>query len=201
MVVFLIVAGLFALVAGVATWAVVHLQRIEIAKSEGDLERYKLATAKEISEANARAAEARLELEKFKLPRDLSAEQLDRLRALASKFSGITFDTGAASTDPEHLFLLSQIASALKDGGWALVNWQGPGQVINGGSLGVGAGLVSIVGVGIYINPDAKPELWSAVESLKKFFDEAGIVANTGRMAVSSNTNSTAIHVMVGRKI
>jgi hypothetical protein len=201
MVVFLIIAGLFALVAGVATWAVVHLQRIEIAKSEDDLERYKLNTAKEISEANARAAEARLELEKFKLPRDLSAEQLGKLTATVSKFSGTIFDVGAASTDPEHLFLLSQIVYALKDAGWTLVNWQGPGQVISGGSIGASTGLVSIVGVGIYVNPDAKLELWPAVESLKTFFGEIDIAANAGRMAVSGNTNSGSIHIMVGRKM
>ena len=58
MVVLLIVAGFAAFAAGVATWAVVRLQRIELTRSEKEFAKYKLDTAKEISEANARAAEA-----------------------------------------------------------------------------------------------------------------------------------------------
>ena len=51
MVVFLIAAGLTALFAGVSTWAVVRLQRIELVKSEQELERYKEDAAKDIESA------------------------------------------------------------------------------------------------------------------------------------------------------
>jgi hypothetical protein len=61
MVVFLIIAGLFALVAGVATWAVVRLQRIEIANTELELQEYKLTTSKEIAVANAVGEAAKTE--------------------------------------------------------------------------------------------------------------------------------------------
>ena len=49
MVVFLILAGFTALVAGVSTWAVVRLQRIELAGTEQEFDKYKLDTAKEKS--------------------------------------------------------------------------------------------------------------------------------------------------------
>jgi hypothetical protein len=78
MVVFLIIAGFFALVAGAATWAVVRLQRIELASSEQELERYKLDTARNISEADARTAEASLKLEQLRRssgPRDINFEE------------------------------------------------------------------------------------------------------------------------------
>lgn len=81
MVVFLIVAGLFALIAGVATWAVVQLQRVEIAASEQELTKYKLDTAKEIAEANARTSEAALKLEQLRRlsgPRDINFNEFQK---------------------------------------------------------------------------------------------------------------------------
>src|SRR3954453_12195944 len=66
MVTFLIIAGLFALAAGFATWAVVRLQRIELAESAKEFERYKISAAKDVAEANERAENARLEQEKLK---------------------------------------------------------------------------------------------------------------------------------------
>jgi hypothetical protein len=79
MVVFLIIAGFFALVAGVATWAVVRLQRLEIVKSEQEFEKYKLDTRKEISDANARQKEAELklaQLRKLAGPREINFDRL-----------------------------------------------------------------------------------------------------------------------------
>jgi hypothetical protein len=65
MVVFLIVAGFFAFVAGAATWAVVRLQRIELAKSALELEQYKVDAAKDLeaakTESDAKIAVARAE--------------------------------------------------------------------------------------------------------------------------------------------
>ena len=42
MVVFLIIAGLFALLAGASTWAVVRLQSIELTKSQEEFDKYKI---------------------------------------------------------------------------------------------------------------------------------------------------------------
>jgi hypothetical protein len=42
MVISLIIAGFFALIVGAATWAVVRLQRIELAESKRELDEYKL---------------------------------------------------------------------------------------------------------------------------------------------------------------
>lgn len=65
MVGFLIVAGLFALLAGAATWAVVRLQRIELAESQSAFARYKIDAAKDVasvrSDAEAKIAVAREE--------------------------------------------------------------------------------------------------------------------------------------------
>ena len=66
MVVFLIIAGGFALLAGVATWAVVRLQRIEIAESNEALERYKIDAGKALELIKAEAARANESSEKLK---------------------------------------------------------------------------------------------------------------------------------------
>ena len=86
----------FGVLVGVATWAVVKLQRVEIAASKGEFETYKLDAGKKIAdanavgeaakasaaEANARTKEAELALEKYKQPRHLDIESfLETLKA------------------------------------------------------------------------------------------------------------------------
>lgn len=66
MVVSLIIAGFFALIAGVSTWAVVKLQRVELAQANAESDRYKIDTAKLIAEANARQKEAEVKLEQLR---------------------------------------------------------------------------------------------------------------------------------------
>ncbi len=121
MVVSLIIAGFFALIAGAATWAVVRLQRVEISESKEELDRYKLETAKEISEANARAAEAQLELEKFKAPRKLDESQVARVKALAARFPGTPFDV-SVNLESEPQNFAAQIGSLLESAGWVWKN-------------------------------------------------------------------------------
>ncbi len=66
MVISLIIAGFFALIAGVSTLAVVKLQRVELAQAKEEFERYKIDTAKVIAEANARQKEAEVKLEQLR---------------------------------------------------------------------------------------------------------------------------------------
>jgi hypothetical protein len=58
MVVFLIIAGFFALLAGVATSAVVRLQRVEIAESKEEFDEYKLTVEGKVAEARKEGIEA-----------------------------------------------------------------------------------------------------------------------------------------------
>jgi hypothetical protein len=66
MVVFLIVAGGFALLAGAATWAVVRLQRIEIAESNEALERYKIDAGSALESTKVEVARANESSERIK---------------------------------------------------------------------------------------------------------------------------------------
>jgi hypothetical protein len=58
MVLFLIIAGFFGLIAGAATWAVVRLQRIELAQSQKELEEYKLTVEGKVADAKKEGIEA-----------------------------------------------------------------------------------------------------------------------------------------------
>jgi hypothetical protein len=122
MVVSLIIAGFFALVAGAATWAVVRLQRIEIGESEQKFEKYKLETARVISEADARTKEAELKL--AQLRKELGPRQLQRdifIRELTGQPSA-PVEIMYLQDDPECFALAQQISIALKDAGWPAEN-------------------------------------------------------------------------------
>jgi hypothetical protein len=58
MVLSLIVAGFFALIAGAATWAVVRLTRLELADSKRELDAYKLTVESNVAEAKKEGIEA-----------------------------------------------------------------------------------------------------------------------------------------------
>jgi hypothetical protein len=152
MVVFLIIAGFFALIAGAATWAVVRLQRIEIAESNEELERYKLDAGKSISEANARANEAnqkaeserleRLRLEAVVAPRSLSLSQQNIIAEFLKPFSGKRVSVTTYSLDGEGASLATQIIASL-----------------NGATIEVDNNLASVMpmggfALGVHVNGD-----------------------------------------------
>jgi len=158
-----------------------------------------LALGKAADEAKERAAKAELALKNFKEPRDLPEPKQRLIARELRHFSGTIFDTGAAEADPEYLSLLAQLINTLKLANWTPVDWRGPGLTI-GGRTPV-QGLAGVVGVGIFVNPKASSNLWSAAQFLAKTLREnTDFAVNSGQMAVSGNTNDAAIHVMVGRK-
>jgi hypothetical protein len=154
MVVFLIIAGFFALLAGAATWAVVRLQRIELAESNRELERYKIEAGVKIEEAKKEGVEAgktagnalvrAAELEKEAANAKLETERLKATVAWRS----IPPETGASleevlsakpgavnlrytDGDPESLFLAIQISQVLAKSKWQVA----PGALKIGNSL------------------------------------------------------------------
>jgi hypothetical protein len=86
MVSFLVVAGFFALLAGVSTWIVVKLQRTEIASSKDELERYKVDAGEKISAAEAAGAKANEEAAKAnKATEEIRRENLELEKAVAPR--------------------------------------------------------------------------------------------------------------------
>jgi hypothetical protein len=70
-------------------------------------------------EAAERAAKAELALEKFRAPRTLDSEQMDRIAEKLRPFSGVEYDAATSSIDPEFMALLGFIEVALGKAGWA----------------------------------------------------------------------------------
>lgn len=131
MVVSLIIAGFFALIAGAATWAVIRLQRIELAGSKMEFDSYKLDTAKHIADANAagdaaraeaakanKSAEdekfARVKLEAKLAPRRLDTPQWQAIRAALISFAGKTVRIESYGLDAEAAILGFQLRDAFK---------------------------------------------------------------------------------------
>jgi hypothetical protein len=169
MVVSLIIAGFFALIAGAATWAVVRLQRIEIAESKIEFDKYKLDTGRDIAEANARALEARLALEKLKAPRSIPSSEIPRLIKLLSGFAGTNAAIYILGEGPEPNAISGVIADLLKKAKWDALswNWSGVGAatgivvLFKEGTEGqIGAACDALVAAFISVNLDAVKQQW-----------------------------------------
>jgi hypothetical protein len=133
-------AAVAAAVVGVATYCVVQLQRVELAASKEEFEKYKIDTGKEIAAANAvgdsakaeaakanektaslqkEADEARLETQRLKQQvawRRITRPQHD---ALVSALTGkkIDFFLSFVDADPESALFPDDIDRTMKDAG------------------------------------------------------------------------------------
>ena len=108
------IALVLSLVVGViSTFTIVRTGRIK----ETYLRRELAATALAAAEANARAAEASLELAKFKAPRVLAPPQMEALAVAMSSFKGQRVSLAASPATFETAALMRQIGEALKGAG------------------------------------------------------------------------------------
>jgi hypothetical protein len=103
-----------------------QLQAVQVAEN--------LALQKAISDANARAIEAQLALEKFKAPRTLSPEQQRRIASKLLAFEGTTFELITYRAEPEPASLAESIGAAVKNAKWSLIP-------VDGSMLGVASGV------------------------------------------------------------
>jgi hypothetical protein len=194
----LVIAGFFAIVATAATWAVVRLQRNEIAYSKDEIDRYRLKTAKEISLANARAAEAELALEKFRAPRKLEETQVTRIISAAARFSGTPFDV-SVNLEAEPQSFAVQIGSVLESAGWVWRNRNNtPGRTIKVGSHEAGL-LNGGPPLGLEIDFSRTAD-WSApLLALGNALQAEGFQPTMNR-ATDNSASPDALHIYVGSK-
>lgn len=158
MVIFAIIAACSAFVAGVATWAVVRLQRIEMAASKLEFDKYKLDTSKDISEANARAKEAELKLEELRAriaPRHLTLAQRQSLTQRMKAFPGVTFAMASSGDDNEFVM---ELGESLTAAGWHWINWPLGGIAIKLSHGLPEIGLDTMTGIETHVyDPDMQP--------------------------------------------
>jgi hypothetical protein len=183
-----------ALVFGViATFAVVVSGKIKDEKLARELKE----KDGQIAEANARAEEAKLELAKFRAPRDISEDQRAKLAIGLKKFSGTVFDISGG--DNETLMFALGIADTLTKAGWRIISWTGGKTTIHLPNRTFSAGFVMTTGVHIQI---FDPTFSKASEALVNALKLAGFegVQVTLENVPQEHPNRNVIHINVGPK-
>jgi hypothetical protein len=158
MVSFLGVAAIAAVVVGVSTAIIIKLQkqselesneRIASLVTQGDKLR------KDTAEANARAADAQLALERYKAPRELTdAQQANIVNALR-KFAGQEYGITTFWDLKEPLAFAEILNRLLQMAGWKFVGDGKRGYILGG-----------LTGVQVWMHPDADPPVKEAVNGL-----------------------------------
>ena len=156
-----------------------------------------------IAEANRQANLAALELEKFKAPRNLSADQSTRLTNVMKQFAGTEFDGGVGpANDPEPLHLFDQVSNALEAAGWKQIAYRSQSAATLTRSNGTPAlGGVSVTNVFIDIHPSQAQRLWPVAHVLADALAAEGIATAYDQGSGGGSTNERAVHVLVGRKL
>jgi hypothetical protein len=162
------------------------------ARANADAENAKQGAA----EANARALESQLALEKYKAPRSLSSEQQARITAKMKGFAGVPFDF-VIQADSEPIGLMEQIGTALKAAGLVWEPWHN-GVVFRPPGLPQ-TGITAASGLIIQIDNSKAPQWGAAVIALKDALLAEGIAADARGITDGTETPN-AIHIYIGRK-
>jgi hypothetical protein len=165
--------------------------------ADGDASRQKIA------EANARALEAQLALEKFKAPRDLNPAQQAQITYAVLPFKGTRFDMAVIPSDPEAIVLVGKIAGPLRAAGWEWIEFNHPG----GPFMNVytwpdlpNVGQFSDVGISIKLNSDHAAEFQKAADELSKALRAAGFDTTVDVADIPGIPNHDTLHILVGKK-
>jgi hypothetical protein len=125
LIVSVVIAALAAIAIGITTTGSIVSHKRETAVAEDILERYKLETEGKISdstaraaEANARALEAQVSLEKFKAPRSISVEQRNSIAEEMKRFAGQQYFGMVASDVADAWDIWREISLSLELAGW-----------------------------------------------------------------------------------
>lgn len=152
----------------------------------------------ETADANARAAEASLALAQFKAARSLSQEQQQRIADKLKQFAGTMFDAAIGPKgDPEPLYLIRDISSALLLARWEFIPWTGGGETYTEPPMPA-IGLTMVTNVIVDVHPDRWEKLGTAATRLAEALAGEGIAAIADSKPTSVNTD--AIHIRIGRK-
>ena len=150
-----------------------------------------------IAEANARAAEALLALERFKKPRRLNSEQHAVLVETLKQFAGAEFDLAAKDSEPLDFAL--DIERALRDAGWITRSWTGGGIITNLPGREFVVGNVVLDGVDVQMRD---PSLSSARDAFVNALKLTGFEGVRGSAASvpPEDPNRRVLHIMFGTK-
>jgi hypothetical protein len=149
----------------------------------------------DIAEANARAAEAQLALEKYKAPRTLTTEQQRAIEEALKPFAGQQYALSVAPGNEPAAFL------CVLDGILTRAGWKQSAVI---GSVTVGtdcgtAALNSLTGIDARRSPNASPAAIAAINALIEALANTDADAR-GRTDPVNNPRGDVIVLMVGAK-
>ena len=149
------------------------------------------------AEANARALEARLQLEQFKAPRTITSEQQGRIVERMAKYPGTKFLV-ATLLDSEASDLVISIEDSLGRSGWKQLDWQVGMAIsrVNRPKLGLSLDR----GITVIVDRQSRDLLMPIAEDLVAALNAEGIEAKARTAAEISPTNPEAINIAVGSK-
>ena len=126
----LAVVGITGVAVALFTAAVVISQRRENADTKAEFEKYKLDVGRDIAAANERAAQAnavaeseklaRLKLEAQLAPRSIGQAEQGALASKLSSFKNQAVTLQVSPSTSESEWIMRNLASPLKDAGWAI---------------------------------------------------------------------------------
>ncbi|MGO8833781.1 MAG: hypothetical protein ACLQE9_13335 [Roseiarcus sp.] len=150
-----------------------------------------------IAESNRIAAEAQLELAKFRATRRsiLSGHEASLTEKLKA-FPGTEFDFGLAHGDGEAMHFAWDLHSPLVAAGWVHIPWVDFGPKLHQGNRPP-SGQVAATNVEIHIRPQSRAKLLLAATELISGLNEIGIAATDAGCNMHSS-NDTAIHILIG---
>jgi hypothetical protein len=182
------------LLIGGGVWGEVHFGNK--ARIEGDkvLAEYKARA----DEANARALEAKLALERIKTPRTLSAAQSASIADRVKAFEGTPFSL-TVFNDQESLLFMDVVEAALSRGKWVLQSALGTGlsgRKLKGGQIVRHA---PVDGCFVFFPKSKEAEWGPPAAALAKTLTDAGHSTLADAVDVPENQEN-AIRVVIGKK-
>jgi hypothetical protein len=200
------IAGIVAvllIVGGV--WGEVHFAHKARLAGDKQLAQYEARTA----EANQKAAEAAVELAKFRAPRRslMTPEALASITEKLRPFAGTQFDSGIGAASGEQADFWWDLQPAIVAAGWVHIPWEygHPDKPMQGGGIIItqadrpASGSVAVTNVEIHLFPRERDLLLPAATALISALNEVGIdAADAGYNASSATAN--AIHILIGDK-
>jgi hypothetical protein len=164
-------------------------QRIAEANAAGEAARSAAA------DANARALEAALALERYKAPRTLDEEQQRRVVSAVSEFAGQEYSAllSSAAFDARPFWIA--LDHALRAAGWVRVAPPGPVT----GEPPAGVAMAPPEGVTVATS-QSRPDLFPAANSLATALNSVGVAATAGVADRPIDERPNVIRIVIGLK-
>jgi hypothetical protein len=154
---------------------------------------------KETAEANARAAEAQLELEKLKTPRTLGPTRQEVVANSLRRFAGQRYRAAISQGADDGVAFWESLYTTLERAGWIYIP-SGPPSL---GNPPAGIPIASVPGVEIRFDPEKEQELTPAALALGNALHTDGTVVavNRDRQSSPNEGDRNILLIVIGSRV